>query len=37
MIFLQNLPTNDWTDEHIKILVAQAFQFKQLYTPNHLN
>ena len=37
MIFLQNLPTNNWTDEHIKILVAEAFQLKCLYTPNHLN
>lgn len=28
MIFLQNLPTNNWTDDHIKILVAEAFQLK---------
>lgn len=28
MIFLQNLPTSNWTDEHIKILVAEAFQLK---------
>jgi len=37
MIFLQNLPTSNWSDEHIKILVAEAFQLKCLYTPNHLN
>lgn len=37
MIFLQNLPTSNWSDEQIKVLVAEAFLLKTLYTPNHLN
>jgi hypothetical protein len=38
MLLLQNLPTHNWTDSHIGILVAEAFRLKFTYadTPKHL-
>lgn len=38
MILLQNLPTHDWNDSHISILVAEAYRLKVMFAdaPNHL-
>ena len=38
MLLLQNLPTHNWTDRHINVLVAEAFRLKFTYadTPKHL-
>lgn len=37
MLLLQNLPTFHWGDNEIKIMVADAYQLKYSFTPNHLN
>lgn len=39
MILLQNLPTHNWHDSHINILVAEAFRLKFTYAdaPKHLS
>jgi len=34
MLFLQNLPTSDWGDEDIEMLLSKAFEMKQLYHYN---
>ncbi|RWS25708.1 TBC1 domain family member 22B-like protein [Leptotrombidium deliense] len=36
MLLLQNLPTFHWSDTEIKLLVADAYQLKYTFTPNHL-
>ncbi len=35
MLFLQNLPTKDWADEDLNILMAKSFEMKELYHNNH--
>uniref|UniRef100_A0A146LDU1 TBC1 domain family member 22B n=2 Tax=Lygus hesperus TaxID=30085 RepID=A0A146LDU1_LYGHE len=37
MLMLQNLPTQDWNDSHINILVAEAYRLKCAFAgaPNH--
>lgn len=37
MLLLQNLPTFHWTDNEIMLMVAEAYQLKYTFTPNHLN
>lgn len=37
MLLLQNLPTFHWTENEIKLMVADAYQLKYTFTPNHLN
>lgn len=39
MMFLQDLPTKDWTDEHMEPILSQAFILSTLFddSPNHLN
>jgi hypothetical protein len=34
MLFLQNLPTKDWTDEDLELLLSKAWELKQLYHNN---
>lgn len=38
MILLQNLPTQNWTNSHISLLVAEAYRLKFMFAdaPNHL-
>lgn len=36
MLKLQNLPTFHWTEKEVKLLVADAYQLKCTFTPNHL-
>lgn len=38
MLLLQNLPTHNWTDRQISVLVAEAFKLKFTYAdaPKHL-
>ncbi|XP_064488219.1 TBC1 domain family member 22B-like isoform X2 [Ornithodoros turicata] len=38
MLMLQNLPTSDWGDEHVTLLVAEAYRLKYTFAdaPNHL-
>ena len=38
MLFVQNLPTSNWRDEEIELLVAEAFKLKYLFAdaPGHL-
>ena len=39
IIFLQHIPTKDWTDQDIELLLSEAYMYKQLFhnSPNHLN
>ncbi|XP_047999562.1 TBC1 domain family member 22A [Leguminivora glycinivorella] len=39
MILLQNVPTQNWTDSNISVLVAEAYRLKFAFAdaPNHLN
>lgn len=39
MILLQNLPTQNWTNSHISLLVADAYKLKFMFAdaPNHLH
>jgi hypothetical protein len=37
ILLLQNLPTFHWTESEIKLMVADAYQLKYTFTPNHLN
>ncbi|XP_065166315.1 TBC1 domain family member 22B isoform X2 [Atheta coriaria] len=39
MILLQNLPTRQWTGNHIRLLLAEAYKLKVHFAdaPNHLN
>lgn len=39
MLLLQNLPTHNWVDSHIGVLVAEAYRLKFTYadTPKHLD
>lgn len=37
MLLLQNLPTFHWTEKEIRLMVADAYQLKYTFTPNHLN
>lgn len=37
MLLLQNLPTFHWTENEIKLMVADAYQLKCTFTPSHLN
>lgn len=37
ILLLQNLPTFHWTEAEIKLMVADAYQLKYTFTPNHLN
>jgi len=39
MIFLQNLPTSDWTEKDIEILLSEAYMWKCLFhdSPNHIS
>jgi len=34
MLFLQNLPTQKWSDEDLSILMAKSFEMKELYHYN---
>jgi hypothetical protein len=34
MLFLQALPTKDWTDEDLEMLVSKSWEMKQLYHNN---
>ena len=38
MLFIQNLPTADWTGDNIQILLAEAFKLKYMFAdaPGHL-
>lgn len=38
MLFLQALPTSNWTDDDVELLLSQAFMWKSLFqnSPNHL-
>ncbi|XP_075679773.1 TBC1 domain family member 22 [Dermatophagoides pteronyssinus] len=36
MIRLQNLPTFHWSENEVKLLVADAYQLKYAFSPNHL-
>jgi len=38
MLMLQNLPTQNWTDSEIGVLVAEAYKLKFTFAdaPNHL-
>lgn len=38
MLFLQNLPTHNWTNTHIALLVAEAYRLKVMFadSPSHL-
>jgi len=31
MLFLQKMPTKDWTEEDIEMIIAEAYVFKTLY------
>lgn len=31
MVFLQNLPTKDWTEQDMEMIIAEAYVFKTLY------
>ena len=39
MMFIQNLPTHDWGDKEIELLLSEAFMLKSLFqnSPSHLN
>ncbi|XP_070573180.1 TBC1 domain family member 22B-like isoform X2 [Ptychodera flava] len=39
LLFLQNLPTKDWNNEQIGVLVAEAYRWKFMFAdaPNHLS
>uniref|UniRef100_A0A8D9EF92 TBC1 domain family member 22A n=1 Tax=Cacopsylla melanoneura TaxID=428564 RepID=A0A8D9EF92_9HEMI len=39
MLMLQNLPTSNWSDHDIGVLVAEAYRFKVAFAdaPNHLS
>ena len=39
IIFLQHIPTKDWTDKDIELLLSEAYMYKSLFhnSPNHLN
>jgi len=39
IIFLQHIPTKDWTDKDIELLLSEAYMYKTLFhdSPNHLN
>jgi hypothetical protein len=34
MVFLQKLPTEEWTEEELGELLAKSFELKQLYHYN---
>ncbi|KAH7646118.1 tbc1 domain family member 22b-like protein [Dermatophagoides farinae] len=36
MLRLQNLPTFHWSENEVKLLVADAYQLKYAFSPNHL-
>lgn len=38
MVFLQNLPTKNWTDYEIELLLAEAYKLKYMFAdaPGHL-
>lgn len=36
MLKLQNLPTFHWSEKEVKLLVADAYQLKYAFSPNHL-
>ena len=35
MLFLQNMPTKDWGDKDIEMIIAEAYVFKTLYEDTH--
>lgn len=39
MMFLQNLPTAEWTNDDIELLLAEAYKLKFMFddAPGHLN
>ena len=39
MLYLQSLPTSDWTDDDISVLLSEAFQLKYMFAdaPSHLH
>jgi len=39
VIFLQHIPTKNWTDQDIELLLSEAYMYKSLFhnSPNHLN
>jgi len=39
VIFLQHIPTKNWTDKDIELLLSEAYMYKSLFhnSPNHLN
>jgi len=39
IIFLQHIPTKNWTDNDIELLLSEAYMYKSLFhdSPNHLN
>jgi len=38
MLLLQNLPTDDWTDEEVGLVLADAYRLKFMFAdaPKHL-
>lgn len=34
ILFLQNLPTKDWSEEDLELLLSKAWELKQLYHNN---
>lgn len=38
MLHLQNMPTQNWGNEEIEVLVAEAYKLKYMFAdaPNHL-
>lgn len=39
MVFIQNLPTEHWTNEDMEVLLAEAFKLKFMFAdaPGHLH
>jgi len=39
MLFLQNLPTSNWTDDDMHLLLAEAYRLKYMFAdaPGHLH
>ena len=39
MMHLQSLPTSDWVDKDMELLLSEAFMWKSLFynSPSHLN
>ena len=35
MVFLQNMPTKDWSERDIEVIIAESYVFKTLYEDTH--